>query len=89
MWTIEQAKSDFSDLQRRARAGEPQIIDGEQQYVVIALNEYERLTRRGNRPPLGRWLVENAPRVGDIELPPRSKDRPIPFEDWSDQELDA
>jgi hypothetical protein len=33
--------------------------------------------------PLGRWLVENMPRIGDLELPDRREpDRPSPFEDW-------
>jgi len=86
MWTLEQAKSEFSDLLRRVDAGDPQIINAERPYVIISMADYERLTRARNRPHLGRWLVENAPRVGDLELPPRSKDRPVPFDDWSDEE---
>ena len=52
-------------------SGEPQVIDGEPPCVVITKAEYERLTGR-NAPHLGKWLVENAPRIGDIELPPRA-----------------
>lgn len=89
MWTLEQAKSEFVDLLRRVNAGEPQVIDAGQSYVVILMADYERLTRASNTPHLGRWLVENAPRIGDIELPPRTKDRPVPFDDWTDEELDA
>jgi prevent-host-death family protein len=73
MWTLDQAKSEFSDLLRRVDAGEPQIIDAERPYVVISMADYERLTRARNRPHLGRWLVENAPRVGDLELPLRTR----------------
>jgi hypothetical protein len=41
--------------------------------VVISMADHERLTRARSRPHLGRWLVENAPRVGDLELPPRTR----------------
>ncbi len=88
MWTLDQAKSEFAELLRRADAGEPQVIEGEPPCVVISMIEYERLTTARGRPHLGRWLVENAPRVGDIELPPRDKDRPVPFDDWSDEEFE-
>jgi hypothetical protein len=87
MWTLEQAQSDITELLRRVDAGGPQFIDAARPYVVISKAEYERLARAGNRPHLGRWLVENAPRIGDIDLPPRAKYRPIPFDDGSDDEL--
>jgi len=32
MWTLDQAKSEFSDLLRRVDAGDPQIIDAERPY---------------------------------------------------------
>jgi hypothetical protein len=45
--------------------------------------EEEGLKRFEPRLPLGRWLVENTPRIGDLELPDRQEpDRPSPFEDW-------
>ena len=50
MWTLDQAKSEFSDLLRRVDAGDPQIIDAERPYVVISMADYERLTRARNRP---------------------------------------
>jgi hypothetical protein len=35
------------------------------------------------RIPLGRWLVENMPRIGDLELPDRAEpEPPPPFSDW-------
>jgi hypothetical protein len=73
MWTLDQAKSEYSDLLGRVGACDPQIIDAERPYVVISMAEYERLTRARNRPHLGSWLVENAPGVGDLELPPRTR----------------
>ena len=78
---------ELADLLTRASAGEPQIIEGEHSCVLISRAEYERLTRRGNAPHLGEWLVENAPRIGDIDLPPRSREGPVPFDDWTDEEM--
>jgi prevent-host-death family protein len=51
MWTLDQAKSEFSDLLRRVDAGDPQIIDAGPPYVVISMADYERLTRARNRRP--------------------------------------
>ena len=52
MWTLEQAKSEFSDLLRRVDAGDPQIIDAERPCVLISMADYERLTRARDRPHL-------------------------------------
>jgi hypothetical protein len=79
--------SEFGDILSRASAGEPQIIEGDNRCVVISFEEYERLTGRKNAPHLGRWLVENAPRIGDIDLPDRSSERPVPFDDWTDKDF--
>jgi len=87
MPTTEQASRDFADLVSRASEGEPQIIDGRQPCVLISRADYERLTGHRNAPHLGQWLVENAPRIGDIDLPPRAKDRPVPFDDWDDKDF--
>jgi prevent-host-death family protein len=87
VWTVQDAKSKLSQVLQKARDGEAQVIGTQEPCVVISMAEYERLQRAGNRPHLGRWLVDNAPRIGDIELPPRAKDRPVPFEDWSDEDF--
>jgi hypothetical protein len=52
--------------------------------------EEEGLKQFEPRLPLGRWLVENMPRIGDLELPDRREpDRPSPFEDWDfDDDVD-
>lgn len=87
MTTPKPVPRELADLLTRASAGEPQIIEGEATCVLISLAEYESLKRHGNAPHPGRWLVENAPRIGDIDLPPRTKDRPVPFDDWTDEEF--
>ena len=78
---------ELADLLSRASGGEPQMIEGEHSCVLISRAEYERLTQRRNVPHLGAWLVENAPRIGEIDLPPRTRERPVPFDDWADEDL--
>ena len=89
MWTVEKAKAEFAQVVERAGAGEPQVISAVEPCVVLSLAEYERLKGARNFPHLGLWLVENAPHIGDLDLPPRHSDRPTPFDDWSDEELGA
>jgi glycine oxidase len=48
--------------------------------------ESKRLSRRKDEPHLGKWLVENLSGLGEIELPSRGDDRPIPFADWPDED---
>ena len=84
---VEQAVRHFADLVSRASEGEPQIIEGRQPCVLLSMADYERLTGRRNAPHLGRGLVENAPRIGDLDLPPRAKERPIPFDDWDEKDF--
>lgn len=87
MWTVQEAKAKLSQVLQRARSGEAQVIGANEPCVVISLAEYKRLTGTGNAAHLGRWLIENAPRIGDIDLPPRVKDRPVPFDDWDERDL--
>jgi prevent-host-death family protein len=87
MWTVQDAKAKLSQVLQRARSGDAQIIGAQEPCVVVSLAEYERLKRGSNSPHLGQWLVENAPRVGDIDLPPRTSDRPVPFDDWSEEDF--
>ena len=89
MWTrrTEDLKGQkLSQLLQTARvaAGEPQIIGAKEPCVVISHGGVRAADARDAMTPhLGRWLVENARGLGDIDLPPRAKDRPIPFDDWS------
>jgi hypothetical protein len=79
MWTVQEAKAKLSEVLKRAKAGEPQVIGAQDPCIVISMAEYKRLSARDEEPHLGRWLVENAPRIGDIELPPRTKNESDPF----------
>ncbi len=87
MWTVQEAKAKLSEVLERARAGEAQIIGARDPCVVVSMDEYERLTRRQAEPNVGKWLVENLRGLGEIELPSRGDDRPIPFADWSDEDF--
>ena len=65
-WKLEDAKNQFSRVVREALAGEPQRVTrgGRDAVVVLAAEEYERLTR----PALG--VVEFLTRspLADVEL---------------------
>jgi prevent-host-death family protein len=65
-WKLEDAKNQFSRVVREALAGEPQRVTrgGRDAVVVLAAEEYERLTR----PALG--LVDFLSRspLADVEL---------------------
>jgi hypothetical protein len=45
--------------------------------VVVSAEQFATV----NRPKrlLGQWLIENAPAIGDIDLPPRRDSRGDPF----------
>jgi prevent-host-death family protein len=79
MWAVQNAKAKLSEILRRAKAGEPQVIGSAEPCVVLSMDEYRRLTER-DRPHLGRWLLDNIPRGLEIELPSREDTRPDPFE---------
>ena len=87
MWTVQEAKAKLSEVLERARAGEAQVIGTREPCVVVSMDEYERLKRRQTEPHLGKWLVENLRGLGEIELPSRADDRPVPFADWSDEDF--
>jgi hypothetical protein len=55
----------------------------------VVLPVEEALKHTEAHIPLGRWLVGNMPRIGDLELPDRREpDRPSPFEDWDFADAD-
>lgn len=87
MWTVQEAKAKLSEVLKRARAGEAQIIGAKDPCVVVPLEEYRRLKAFEDEPHLGRWLVRHFAGLGEIELPPRNEDRPSPFADWTEEEL--
>jgi len=89
MWTVQEAKAKLSEVLDRARAGEAQVIGARDPCVVVSMEEYKRLTRREEEPHMGKWLVENLGGLGEIELPSRGDDRPVPFADWSDEDFQS
>jgi prevent-host-death family protein len=78
MWSVQDAKAHLSEVMRRARAGEPQIIGTRDPVVVMSAKDFERLSPRKH---LGRFLIETAPRGAPIKLPPRDAGRGDPLSD--------
>lgn len=77
-WTITEAKARLSELLRLVREEGPQFIGTKKSFVVISEEEWRSLKRP--KKPLGLWLIENMPKVGELELPNRNEpDREIPF----------
>ena len=79
MWTVQEAKARLSEVLKRARQGEPQVIGTQSPCIVISAGEYKRLSGQDGESHLGKWLVNNAPRGFELELPSRDDDRPDPF----------
>lgn len=78
MWSVQEAKARLSEVMRRARAGEPQVIGTRDPVVVVSAKDFAEARPRKH---LGRWLIESAPRGTPIELPPRDFGRGDPFSD--------
>ena len=78
IWKLEDAKNQFSKLVREALSKGPQVVTrhGEEQVVVLAVDEYRRLTQRGSfvefmrKSPLAKALAK-----GELELK-RTRDLP-------------
>ncbi len=80
-WTVAEARSRLSEVLRRASERGPQQIGKRRPYVVVRLDQW--LARTQPERNFGAWLVENAPRGCEIELPSRDdRDREIPFSGW-------
>lgn len=80
VWTVAEAKSRLSEVLRRATEIGPQQIGTQRPHVVVPLEQWR--ARAEPEPNFGEWLVENAPRGSEIELPSRDDgDREIPFAD--------
>jgi prevent-host-death family protein len=76
-WTVQDAKSQLSEILRRARAGEPQKIGVADACVVVSEKEWMAL----QASELGAWLVESAPKGTELVVPDRNSKRGDPFED--------
>ncbi|QEN88286.1 type II toxin-antitoxin system Phd/YefM family antitoxin [Labrys sp. KNU-23] len=80
VWSVLEAKAKLSEVLRRARGGERQIIGAQEPCVVLSMADFEALQRKAGAVHLGRWLVENTPCGAEFEPPSRSAGRPNAFE---------
>lgn len=78
-WSVADAKARLSEILRLARDRGPQTIGKEQRYVIVTEEMWRRVDP--DRPPLGRWLIENSPGTDRLTLPSRQDSREIPFAD--------
>jgi prevent-host-death family protein len=78
-WSVPDAKARLSELLRRARAGERQIIGSQNPCVVLSLDDFKDLQTKAGEAHAGRWLLRNAPRDAEFAPPARSGDRADPF----------
>lgn len=78
IWPVPEAKARLSELLRRARDGKPQIIGARDPCVVVSAAQFEEMKPKTH---LGQWLVRNAPRGEELQLPSRKDSRGDPFAD--------
>ena len=72
MWSIVEAKSQLSEILRRARAGQPQTIGSQNPCVVVSVEDFEAKFADHD----GAWLLTQAAKLGaDLKLPSRQEDR--------------
>jgi prevent-host-death family protein len=77
MWTISNAKAQLSEVLRRARDGEPQVIGTNHPCVIIAKSAFDAMT--GNNNSKNQWLTDIAALGGfKLPLPSRKGSRKIP-----------
>jgi len=93
VWTVAEAKSKLSEVLRRSSEEGPQQIGKQRPHVVVPLDEWR--SRGPEKPHLGRWLIANAPRGCEFDIPPRDDGpgreipfREIPFADLEDDDRD-
>jgi antitoxin Phd len=61
-WQLQVAKARFSEVFRRARERAPQVVtkQGKEAVVILALEEFERLTKRDKQPKsLSKFFAES------------------------------
>jgi prevent-host-death family protein len=76
MWSVQEAKSRLSEILRRARAGETQVIGTRDSCLVISEAQFEKARQERH---LGRFLLDSAPRGEELELPSRKSRRGNPL----------
>ena len=88
-WTVAEAKARLSEILRRAEEHGPQRIGTRKEFVVVPARVWDE--HNEPRQALGQWLIENMPRFGEFEVPPRhdGRERPAPFADWTEDDWKA
>ena len=78
VWSVEEARENLPEILRLAEEDGPQRI-GDTKIFTLA-PEPEQSSEKPPRKSLGQWLVENAPRGTNLEIPrDRGSKREIPF----------
>jgi prevent-host-death family protein len=75
-WKLQNAKAQFSELVRRARAGEPQevTVNGKQAVVVLDPERFEFRQKPAAEPTLAGFVERSKKYRGTgLKLPPRVK----------------
>jgi prevent-host-death family protein len=78
VWSVPDAKTKLSEILRRARFGEPQVIGTQDPCVVLSMAAFADLERKAGQVHLGRWLLEHTPKV-EFEPPKRTAGNRNPF----------
>ena len=74
-WQLQTAKAQFSEVFRRARERAPQVVtrQGKEAVVIVAIEEFERLTHRAAQPKSLSKFFADSPLAGsgiDLERRP-------------------
>ena len=84
VWSVAEARENLSEILRLAEEDGPQRI-GDTKIFTLA-PEPEQPSENLPRKSLGQWLVENAPRGTNLEIPSRRESgREIPFINETDE----
>src|ERR1700733_4865339 len=70
-WQLQAAKAQFSEVFRRARERAPQVVtkQGKEAVVILAIEEFERLTKRAAQPKrLSKFFAESPLAKVSIDL---------------------
>lgn len=70
-WQLQAAKAQFSEVFRRARERIPQVVtrQGKEAVVILAIEEFERLTKRARQPKsLSKFFAESPLAKASIDL---------------------
>ena len=89
VWTVADAKARLSEVLRRSEEEGPQLIGTRKKFVIVPARVWYE--KEEPSQSLGQWLIENMPRLGEIEVPPRQepRERPVPFADWTEDDWEA